>query len=452
MYKSSYHVINDPIHGALEFSQEEINWLRPFIDNPWFQRLRHIKQLGLADLIFPGAVHTRFNHSLGCCYVACKIANKIGLSEKDKQIVMIAALLHDIGHGPISHGFEEIYQGVKIKHENWTKLFLEQFQTDLFLNEYHQKNPNMPLFKENLALVTRIIMHREQEKKLLADIVSSQLDADRLDYLLRDSHFCGVSYGEFDFRWLIHCLSIISQNENSRLGINHKGIGVVENYLVARRLMIRNIYFHHKKYASEFLLQELLRDFAKCLIEDERYEFLKNHWLSKFLIKIHEYNELSEREQCEAMPQFMQKNFDIYSQLCDYDLHMLIRELSVLEYLNPCVKIAKRLSRRQLPRVITLDAIDYLSMENKLQCFLASNPQIQFWQIAVLNPPHHSYVSRDQILVIDDLGRIETIEKKSPIIQSLKDKEETTCFLCIDKDIFSQTLVNELLGVNKLLI
>src|SRR5476649_2227897 len=103
-----------------------------------------------------------------------------------------------------------------------------------------------------------MIMHRAPKRRVLADIVSSQMDADRLDYLLRDSHFCGVSYGQFDFRWLLHCMAIVNAKQGERLGITHKGIGVVEHYLMARRLMIRNIYFLQKKLALEYLLIQLL--------------------------------------------------------------------------------------------------------------------------------------------------------------------------------------------------
>jgi len=110
MAQDSFHVIKDPVHDTMQFTSLEDNWIKPFIDSPNFQRLRHIKQLGMGDYIFPGAVHTRFNHCIGCCYIAGQIAHKIGLGEEDRQLVMIACLLHDIGHGPFSHAFEDIFQ------------------------------------------------------------------------------------------------------------------------------------------------------------------------------------------------------------------------------------------------------------------------------------------------------------------------------------------------------
>lgn len=246
-----FHVIKDPVHGTMQFTSMEDAWVKPFIDSPHFQRLRHIKQLGLGDLIFPGAVHTRFNHCLGCCYVASQIAHKIGLADEERQLVMIASLMHDIGHGPFSHAFEGVFKEKAVLHEDWTPYFLNDYgQTDFF-KRYNHLNPRHQLNDEKFNVIAHMIMHKPAKKNVLADIVSSQLDADRLDYLLRDSHFCGVRYGEFDFRWLIHCMSIVECHEGERLGITHKGIGAVEHYLMARRLMARNIYHSQKKLAIE---------------------------------------------------------------------------------------------------------------------------------------------------------------------------------------------------------
>ena len=206
---NTYHVIKDPVHGTMQFTSLEDAWVKPFIDSPNFQRLRHIKQLGLGDVIFPGAVHSRFNHCLGCCYVASQIAQKVGLEDEERQLVMIACLLHDIGHGPFSHAFEGIFKNKFIQHEDWTPYFLEDYGTDAFFTDYNQRNPRYPLTREKFEEIAKMIMHHPVEKRMLADVVSSQLDADRLDYLLRDSHFCGVRYGEFDFRWMLHCMAIV---------------------------------------------------------------------------------------------------------------------------------------------------------------------------------------------------------------------------------------------------
>src|SRR3989338_10948262 len=146
--ESHFHVIKDPVHGTMQFTTKEDRWIKPFIDSPHFQRLRHIKQLGMGDLIFPGAVHTRFNHSLGCCYLASQIAKTIGLVEEERQLVMIAGLLHDIGHGPFSHAFEGIFYNKTICHEDWTERFLADYGTVEFFTQYNRLNPRYHLTEE----------------------------------------------------------------------------------------------------------------------------------------------------------------------------------------------------------------------------------------------------------------------------------------------------------------
>src|SRR5579862_8315652 len=280
---NTYHVIKDPVHGTMQFTSLEDAWVKPFIDSPNFQRLRHIKQLGLGDVIFPGAVHSRFNHCLGCCYVASQIAQKVGLTDDEQQLVMIACLLHDIGHGPFSHAFEGIFYNKLILHEDWTPYFLADYNNDLFFASYNERNPKHPLDRKKFEEIANMIMHQPIEKRMLADVVSSQLDADRLDYLLRDSHFCGVRYGEFDFRWMLHCMAIIESKEGERLGITHKGIGVVEHYLMARRLMTRNIYHSQKKLALESLLVQLLANLAENLEFHPAYFTIRQTRLGQFL-------------------------------------------------------------------------------------------------------------------------------------------------------------------------
>jgi HD superfamily phosphohydrolase len=125
---SKPHVFNDPIHGVMQYNNKQKSRIKPIIDSPEFQRLRHIKQLGLADYVFPGAVHTRFNHSIGASYVATQIAEQVNMADDDAELAMTAALLHDIGHGPFSHAFEQASKTQNtetIKHEEWTKHFLE---------------------------------------------------------------------------------------------------------------------------------------------------------------------------------------------------------------------------------------------------------------------------------------------------------------------------------------
>src|SRR3990167_5715892 len=371
MATSIFHVIKDPVHDTIQFTSEEDSWIKPFIDSPQFQRLRHIKQMGLGDLIFPGAVHTRFNHCIGCCYVGSQIAKKIGLSDEDRQLVMIACLLHDIGHGPFSHAFEGIFQKSIIRHELWTRNFLAEYETDEFFTRYNKLNPQAKLNNEKFRIIADMIMHAPVKKHVLADIVSSQLDADRLDYLLRDNHFCGVHYGEFDLRWMLHCMTIVKSEDGDRLGITHKGIGVVEHYLMARRLMARNIYQLQKKLAIEQMMIQLFASLAVSMDQHALFADIRPTRLGKFLVAANAYNiSVDSSKQIDTLKhQFLEENYPNYKDLCDYDVFLLIKQLADMNDEHPAVQIASRIQYRKMPKIVRLDYADMAAVEDELQEF-----------------------------------------------------------------------------------
>lgn len=439
MAASSFHVIKDPVHDTIQFTSEEDSWIKPFIDSPQFQRLRHIKQMGLGDFIFPGAVHTRFNHCIGCCYVSSQIAKKIGLNDEDKQLVMIACLLHDIGHGPFSHAFEGIFQKSIIRHELWTRHFLAEFETDEFFERYNKLNPRHPLNKEKFRIIADMIMHKPVKNHVLADIVSSQLDADRLDYLLRDNHFCGVRYGDFDLRWMLHCMAIVKSEDGDRLGITHKGIGVVEHYLMARRLMVRNIYQLQKKLAIEHLMILFFASLAESMAHHEPFAAIRETRLGKFLVAANEYNlSVESAKHTETLKhQFLENNYANYKDLCDYDVFILIKQLAEMKDDHPAVQIAKRIQYRMMPKIVRLDYADLEAVENELQQFKSEHrKQYQDWQLTLLQTPHRSYSGEyDPILVLNEQGEVKTIDQYSIMIDALSDRLENVAFIFIDKEI-----------------
>jgi HD superfamily phosphohydrolase len=448
-----FHVIKDPVHGTMQFTSAEDSWIKPFVDSPHFQRLRHIKQLGMGDLIFPGAVHTRFNHCLGCCYTGSQIAQKIGLADEERQLVMIACLLHDIGHGPFSHAFEGIFHRKWIRHEAWTPYFLADYGTKEFFQLYNRLNPRYHLTEEKFRVIADMIMHQPVVKGVLADIVSSQLDADRLDYLLRDSHFCGVRYGEFDFRWMLHCLAIVDSGEGERLGITHKGIGVVEHYLMARRLMTRNIYHSQKKLALESFLVELLASLAISLQEEKLFHFIQETLLGKFLLAANRFNESVHRATDfhqpaveKARKNFLEENYAHYKVLCDYDVYALIHQLSQLTSEHPAVQIAKCLQFRLMPKIVRLDHINLEKAEAELKTFKQKHRTVfQDWQLSIVKTPHQSYSGEDDpILVLNERGDISPISAYSITINAISDKLEHIAFLCIDTSIAEDARVIKL--------
>lgn len=439
MNRVQFHVIKDPVHGTMQFTSAEDAWIKPFVDSPHFQRLRHIKQLGLGDFIFPGAVHTRFNHCLGCCYTASQIAHKIGLVDEERQLVMIACLLHDIGHGPFSHAFEGIFYDKLIRHEDWTPYFLADYGSKIFFQLYNKLNPRYHLTEEKFHVIADMIMHKPVTKSVLADIVSSQLDADRLDYLLRDSHFCGVRYGEFDFRWMLHCMAIIETKEGERLGITHKGIGVVEHYLMARRLMTRNIYHSQKKLALESLLVQLLANLAENLDFHPAYAAIRQTRLGQFLSAANRFNQAVEnsRNTHEFKNEFIEQHYSNYKNLCDYDVFSLINQLADIKELHPCTQIALRLHYRHMPKILRLDHVDLKAVETELQQFkLKYRMDFQDWQLMLIKTPHRSYSGEeDPILVINERNEIKPISDFSFMINAISDRLEHIAFLCVDKMI-----------------
>jgi len=440
MYMNNlFHVIKDPVHGTMQFTSAEDSWVKPFIDSSNFQRLRHIKQLGMGDFIFPGAVHTRFNHCLGCSYIASQIAHKIGLADEERQLVMIACLLHDIGHGPFSHAFEGIFYDKLIKHEDWTPYFLMDYGTKDFFQLYNRLNPRTHLTEDKFRVIAEMIMHKPVIKGVLADIVSSQLDADRLDYLLRDSHFCGVRYGEFDFRWMLHCMAIVESKDGERLGITHKGIGVVEHYLMARRLMIRNIYHSQKKLALESLLVKLLENLAESLEFHTAYTTIRHTRLGKFLIAANRFNQVVENSKNtqEFKREFIEQNYSSYKELCDYDVFALIKQLAEVGDTSPCSEIAVRLQHRKMPKILRLDSVELHSVEFELQGFKSKySHDFQDWQLMLIQTPHRSYSGEDDpILVVNEQGAVKPISEFSFMINAISDRLEHVAFLCVDNKI-----------------
>ena len=444
-----FHVIKDPVHGTMQFTTTEDHWVKPFIDSPNFQRLRHIKQLGMGDFIFPGAVHTRFNHCLGCCYVASQIAHKIGLAEEERQLVIIACLLHDIGHGPFSHTFEDLFYKKLIRHEAWTPFFLADYCNTAFFTTYNRHNPRHHLTEEKFTLIEEMIMHTSTSKPVLADIVSSQLDADRLDYLLRDSHFCGVRYGEYDFRWMLHCMAIVESTQGERLGITHKGIGVVEHYLMARRLMTRNIYLYQKKLALEFFLIKLLSNLAENLADYPAFAAIKMTRLGKFLLQANSFNQKvqSAKETEHHVQEFLVQNYATYKELCDYDVFAIVKLLAETQDPHPAAQIAQRLQHRCMPKIVRFDHLEHKTAEDILAEFRhAHHKDIQDWQIAIIKTPHQSYSAEgDPILVVNEQGKVKSLNEMSLMINAISDKYENTAFLCVDSVIAENPHINQLI-------
>jgi HD superfamily phosphohydrolase len=233
-------IINDPVHGFIRIS---FPLLYNLIEHPIIQRLRRIKQLGLTYYVYPGATHTRFNHALGAMYLMGQAIQNIRIkgfeiTDEEEEAATAAILLHDIGHGPFSHTLEEsIIEN--IHHEDISMFLMEQLNTE---------------FQGRLQLAIDIFQNK-YKKKFLHQLVSSQLDVDRLDYLKRDSFFTGVTEGVIGSDRIIKMLTITEDN----LVIEAKGIYSIEKFLIARRLMYWQVYLHKTVLAAEYLMIMLLK-------------------------------------------------------------------------------------------------------------------------------------------------------------------------------------------------
>ncbi len=245
----------DPLHKSITLNSSipEERMVMELIDSSPFQRLRRIKQLGPAYLTFHGAESSRFTHSLGVFHLARRAISHLsdfnsGL-KKHKFILYGAALLHDLGHGPLSHTSEEIF---KIDHEKWTaKLINYNREITKILNKYG---------KGNAKAISDLIELREAPKKLITSLISSQLDCDRLDYLMRDSYTTGARYGQLDIDRIISAMTIAPDGD---LAIHPKGIMAVEHYLVIRNLMYRSVYNHRLNEVCNWLLEQIIKTARK---------------------------------------------------------------------------------------------------------------------------------------------------------------------------------------------
>ena len=288
-------IINDPIYGFITLERGIIFDL---IEHPFFQRLRRITQLGLSYLVYPGAYHTRFHHALGCMFLMEKAilqirnkGHKISLEEEES--LKVAILLHDIGHGPFSHALENSIAN-NISHEDLSKLFMEKLNKEFG-------------GKLNLAIQ---IFNNKHPKKFLHQLVSSQLDMDRLDYLKRDSFFTGVTEGNIGTERIINMLDVV----NDQLVIEEKGIYSIEKFLIARRFMYWQVYLHKTVISAENTLIKILKR-AKQLIQNGE-DIFSSSALKIFLKNNYTVNNFKENDAI----------LESFSKLDDHDIYSCIKE------------------------------------------------------------------------------------------------------------------------------
>ena len=392
-------VLKDPVHSYIHIHYEVI-W--NCLDSKEFQRLRRIRQLGGDFQVYPTAEHSRFSHSLGVYEIVRRMVTEvktlcIELTEYEKVCVMLAGLLHDVGHGPFSHAFEHV---TNHSHEEYTaKIILGDTELNSILRAVSKKMPED---------IVSIIQHTH-ENDILNQIVSGQLDADRMDYLLRDSYFTATSYGQFDLERILRTMRVRKTSEGRKvIVVKHTGIHSVEDYIMARYQMYWQVYYHPVARSYEAVFIQLFNR-LKDIFKDNKDYFEDMKVLIPFLEKA----EVSEEEYFR-----LDENSLLYCCALIQDKDDVI-----------AADLAKRLQNRKL-----FEYVDY-NEENlaQIQNMLRENGYDEQYYLRIENIEASVYSPyKGRKILIEKLdGQIVALEKASTIVESItkgQTKKEGTIF------------------------
>ena len=405
-------IINDPVFGFISIQSDLVF---DIIEHPWFQRLRRIRQLGLSYLVFPGANHTRFEHSIGAVHLVQEAVDSLRLkghtiTDEEAEAVVIAILLHDIGHGPFSHVLENAL--VETSHEEISALAIARLNSE---------------FGNRLALALEIFENR-YPKKFLHQLVSGQLDMDRLDYLARDSFFTGVVEGVVGIDRIIKMLEV----EDDRLVIESKGVYSIEKFLIARRLMYWQVYLHKTVMAADTQLLNLLKRAADLAQQGQKPEtssalgiFLKNRFSSEDFINDKKINGKG------ILEHFMDlDDNDIFCMLKSWQNHpdfilSYLAQSLVNRKLFVCKLTERQGDRRELDN-IGMKICEQLNISlNDLPYFLTCKE--------VTNSAYNKY--SDEIYVIGKDGNIKDIRHATDVNLSVLTKVVRKFFISYPKEL-----------------
>ena len=392
-------VLKDPVHSYIHIHYEVI-W--NCLDSKEFQRLRRIRQLGGDFQVYPTAEHSRFSHSLGVYEIVRRMVTEVKtlcaeLTEYEKVCVMLAGLLHDVGHGPFSHTFEHV---TNHSHEEYTaKIILGETELNSILRAVSKKMPED---------IVSIIQHTH-ENDILNQIVSGQLDADRMDYLLRDSYFTATSYGQFDLERILRTMRVRKTSEGRKvIVVKHTGIHSVEDYIMARYQMYWQVYYHPVARSYEAVFIQLFNR-LKDIFKDNKDYFEDMKVLIPFLEKV----EVSEEEYFR-----LDENSLLYCCALIQDKDDVI-----------AADLAKRLQNREL-----FEYVDY-NEENlaQIQNMLRENGYDEQYYLRIENIEASVYSPyKGRKILIEKLdGQIVALEKASTIVESItkgQTKKEGTIF------------------------
>ena len=371
-------ILNDPVYGFISIQSDLIFLI---IDHPYFQRLRRIKQLGLTDYVYPGALHTRFHHAIGAMHLMSitldNLRNKGNeISDQEYEASLIAILLHDIGHGPFSHALEfSLLSG--IPHESLSLLIIH------LLNKQ---------FNGQLDLALKIFKN-EYERKFFHQLVSSQLDIDRLDYLQRDCFFTGVSEGTIGADRIIKMMDI----KNDQLVIEEKGIYSIENFLSARRLMYWQVYLHKTTVSSEKMLINLIKRGKE--LQQQGTQLTGTNELIKFLTNDFTLEDFNNSDQ--LLGEFLEMDdFDIWGAIKLWKNHedYILRNISRMFLQRNLFKITLR--NESYPE----DELERLRSRTLLSLKISEKDLHYFFNHGSIS--NNAYLAKDRILILTKKGEV----------------------------------------------
>ena len=396
---SETKVLKDPVHSYIHINYEVV-W--NCLDSKEFQRLRRIRQLGGDFQVYPTAEHSRFSHSLGVYEIVRRMVTEIKslsveLSEYDKICVMLAGLLHDVGHGPFSHAFEHV---TNHSHEDYTaKIILGETELNQMLTKV---SPRLP------EDIVSIIEHNHPND-ILNQIISGQLDADRMDYLLRDSYFSATSYGQFDLERILRTMRVRKIDENKKaLVVKYTGIHSVEDYIMARYQMYWQVYYHPVARSYEAVFIQLFNRLKDIFKENKEYFSdmkVLIPFLEKNVVSVEEYFKLDENSLLYCCSLIQDKDDEIAA-----DLARRLQNRRLFEYVDYSEENLAQI--KNMLKEQNLDEKYYLRVENV--------------EASVYSP----YKGR-KILIEQLDGKIVALEKASTIVESItkgETKREGTIF------------------------
>ncbi|OAB42748.1 HD domain-containing protein [Paenibacillus glacialis] len=384
-------VFKDPVHNYIHVQDTTI-WR--LINTAEFQRLRRIRQLGTSYFTFHGAEHSRFSHSLGVYEITRQIISLFERNQyadwpkEEKLLTLCAALLHDLGHGPFSHSIEEAFD---MNHEDWTcRIILGDTEIHNILCEV---DPELP------AKVASVIA-KTYDKAIVVNLVSSPLDADRMDYLLRDAYYTGVNYGTIDVDRIIRML----RPHDGRIVVKESGMHAVEDYLMSRYQMYWQVYFHPVTRSSEIMLRLIFRRAKELYNSGFQFEFMMKPIISLFeeQLSVEQYLKLDEALIQTAFMQWTTERDSLLSQLCERFMH------------------------RRLYKYVELESHNMDMINDVREAFIKAGLDPEYDLVVDLpsDLPYDIFrpgdeVSQKQILLLDRQDRLQEISEVSDIVRSI---------------------------------